>query len=100
MSNNTYPRGRRKPIEGSAGVAVAGDRPTPVPESLILRVLRDAAAQLAGSSNIVAGRDILVAGRDIHITIRMVIETTRGAGPHPAGKAARADSRRSKRVSR
>lgn len=88
MSNNAYPRGRRKQIKGAASVAVASDRPTPVPESLILRVLRDAAVQLAGNSNIVTGRDILVAGRDIHITITMVVQAPQG------------DSRPSKRGSR
>ncbi len=84
MSNSTNPR--HKNVPGS--------------ESLIRRVLRDAPSQLPGNCIIVNGRDVLVAGRDIHITIRMVIEAPYGPGPHPAGKPVRADSRRSKRVSR
>jgi hypothetical protein len=100
MSNGTYARGRRKHLKGSAGFAVASDLTIPVPESLILRILRDAAVQLSGSNNIVAGRDVLFAGRDINITITLVVEAPDGARPQPAGKVARADSGRSKRVSR
>ena len=90
MSNSARPRVRRKEI--------------PVSEVLILRVLRNALIQCSETelrSEIrVAGGCNIVAGRDINITIRVVVETPRGARLNPAGKGARTDSLRSRRVSR
>lgn len=87
-----------------AGATIAGARPIPVSELLILRVLRDALIQCSETELHreirVAGGCNIVAGRDININITVVVESPHDARPHAAGKGDRADFQRSKRVSR
>ena len=124
MSINTMRRERRKAIRAIAFAAIESSRPIAIWETTILSVLRGVPIQCRETelrrelcyledkgiirldrvdgapwmARIVGPATGFAAG-DPHIAARTVDEAPHGARPHPAGKVARADSRRPKRVS-
>jgi len=125
MSNSTRPRGRRKEIQIIVFAVIDSARPIGVYEPLILSVLRDVSIQCSESQlrrelcyleeagvirldrvddapwrASLAGRATGIAEGDTVSTFWLTFADKFGAMRRPAGKVARADSRRSKRVSR
>jgi hypothetical protein len=126
LSNNARSRAQRKDIELIAFAVIDAGHPIGANESLILSVLRNLSIKCSESelrralcciedkgiirlarvdgapwtARRLAGPATGIAGGDVHTAARTVAEAPPGARPRPAGKAVRADSRRSKRVSR
>jgi hypothetical protein len=126
LSYSTGPHARRKDIQIIAFAVIDAGHPIGADESMILSVLRNVAIQCSETElrrelcyledkGIIyldrldglgrwrarlAGLATGIAEGDTHIAARSVDEAPHGAMPHPAGKVARTDSRRSKRVSR
>ena len=125
LSYSTKPHARRTDIQIIAFAAIDAGHPIGVNDSLILSVLGNVAVPCSESElrrelcyledkgvirlHRVDGAPWLarlvgpatgIAEGDGHTAARSVAETPDGTKPRPAGKVARADSRRSKRVCR
>ena len=125
LSYSTRPHARRKDIRVIAFAAIDAGHPIGANESLILGVLRNVAiacseSELRRELCYLEDKGIIrldrldsapwlarlvgpatgIAEGDAGTAARMLAKVQRGARPKSTGKAARADSRRSKRVSR